>query len=119
TWLVDGQMALPLHGKLPEHGALPVTAPLKFAAFQQPIAAPAANTEAERVVHEYLNSVKYLIQAQRDVVLGYLGQSVPPSRNIEIYEPALGGLAANAPAPLPIVIEKAAAREVNQIVAKP
>ena len=109
TWLVDGQMALPLNGKLPEHGALPVTTPLKLAAFQQPAAATAgAGTEAERVVHEYLNSVKYLIQAQRDVVLGYLGQSVPPSRNIEIYEPALSGLTANAPAPVPIVIEKAA-----------
>ena len=111
TWLVDGQMALPLNGKLPDHGALPLTAPLKLAAFQQPAAgvfATPAGTEAERVVHEYLNSVKYLIQAQRDVVLGYLGQSVPPSRNIEIYDPALGGLAANTPAPLPIVIEKAA-----------
>ncbi|SDG65781.1 polyketide-type polyunsaturated fatty acid synthase PfaA [Dyadobacter soli] len=108
TWLVDGQMALPLNGKLPEHGALPVTEPLKLAAFQQPAAGmPVAGTEAERVVHEYLNSVKYLIQAQRDVVLGYLGQSVPPSRNIEIYEPALGGLAANAPSPVPIVIETA------------
>ncbi|GGN04290.1 polyketide synthase [Dyadobacter beijingensis] len=117
TWLVDGQMALPLHGKLPEHGALPVTEPLKLAAFQQPtIGTPAAGAEAERVVHEYLNSVKYLIQAQRDVVLGYLGQSVPPARNIEIEEPALSGLAANAPAPVPIVIEKAVAA---QAAAKP
>jgi acyl transferase domain-containing protein/NAD(P)H-dependent flavin oxidoreductase YrpB (nitropropane dioxygenase family)/NAD(P)-dependent dehydrogenase (short-subunit alcohol dehydrogenase family) len=115
TWLVDGQMALPLNGKLPEHGALPVTTPLKLAAFQQPAAAVAAGTEAERVVHEYLNSVKYLIQAQRDVVLGYLGQS--PSRNIEIYEPALGGLAANTPAPVPIVIEKAAVKEAHPVAA--
>lgn len=120
TWLVDGQMALPLHGKLPEHGALPVTEPLKLAAFQQPAAGavPATGTEAERVVHEYLNSVKYLIQAQRDVVLGYLGQSVPPSRSIEIYEPALNGLAGNAPAPMPIVIEKAAAQPVQPVAAK-
>lgn len=121
TWLVDGQMALPLNGKLPEHGALPVTTPLKLAAFQQPAvgAATAPGAEAERVVHEYLNSVKYLIQAQRDVVLGYLGQSVPPSRNIEIYEPALGGLAANAPAPVPIVIEKAATASAQPAVIKP
>jgi acyl transferase domain-containing protein/NAD(P)H-dependent flavin oxidoreductase YrpB (nitropropane dioxygenase family)/NAD(P)-dependent dehydrogenase (short-subunit alcohol dehydrogenase family)/acyl carrier protein len=119
TWLVDGQMALPLNGKLPEHGALPVTEPLKLAAFQQPaVAAAVGGTEAERVVHEYLNSVKYLIQAQRDVVLGYLGQSVPPSRNIEIYEPALGGLAAHAPAPVPIVIEKAAAPAAQPAPAK-
>lgn len=113
TWLVDGQMALPLNGKLPDHGALPVTTPLKLAAFQQPAAAAAVatgGTEAERVVSEYLNSVKYLIQAQRDVVLGYLGQSVPPSRNFETYEPALRELAANAPSPLPIVIEKAVAQ---------
>ncbi|SEJ65859.1 polyketide-type polyunsaturated fatty acid synthase PfaA [Dyadobacter sp. SG02] len=122
TWLVDGQMALPLNGKLPDHGALPVTEPLKLAAFQQPATAPAAvgGTEAERVVHEYLNSVKYLIQAQRDVVLGYLGQSVPPSRNIEIHEPALNGLAGNAPAPMPIVIEKAvAAQAVAPVATQP
>ncbi len=105
TWLVDGQMALPLHGKLPEHGALPVTTPLKLAAFQQPATVATAGTEAERVVHEYLNSVKYLIQAQRDVVLGYLGQS--PSRPVEGYEPALGGLAGHAPVPVPIVIGNA------------
>lgn len=115
TWLVDGQMALPLNGKLPEHGALPVTTPLKLAAFQQPVATgvAATGTEAERVVHEYLNSVKYLIQAQRDVVLGYLGQS--PSRHIEVYEPALGGLAANTPAPVPVVIERATTREAAPV----
>lgn len=123
TWLIDGQMALPLNGKLPEHGALPITTPLKLAAFQQPAAGAAvastgaAGTEAERVVSEYLNSVKYLIQAQRDVVLGYLGQSVPPSRNFEIYEPALGGLAANTPAPVPIVIEKVTSGETQPIAA--
>lgn len=128
TWLVDGQMALPLHGKLPAHGALPVTEPLKLAAFQQqtvPIGATAAgaamagSTEAERVVHEYLNSVKYLIQAQRDVVLGYLGQSLPPSRNIDVYEPAPGGLTANAPSPLPIVIEKTAQAAPVPVTARP
>lgn len=118
TWLVDGQIALPLHGKLPAHGAMPVTAPLKLAAFQQPVAVPVGGTEAERVVHEYLNSVKYLIQAQRDVVLGYLGQSMPPSGNIEIYDPSIGGPA--VPAPVPIVIEKVvASQETRHHTPKP
>ncbi|HWK03478.1 MAG TPA: SDR family NAD(P)-dependent oxidoreductase [Puia sp.] len=82
TWLVNGQIALPLSGPLPTHGALPIVQPipltngLLFSAEPPASPAPLAGT-AERIMEEYLNSIKFLVQAQRDVILGYLGQTPP------------------------------------------
>ena len=81
TWLVNGHMAVPLHGKLPAHGALPVVQPLQWHATTQPVTAQAAvpGTKTEQLVQDYLNNVKELIQAQRDVLLGYFGHPVLPA----------------------------------------
>jgi malonyl CoA-acyl carrier protein transacylase/NAD(P)-dependent dehydrogenase (short-subunit alcohol dehydrogenase family)/acyl carrier protein len=83
-WHVNGQLAVPATGKLPAHGALPVLAPvkLKTTATSQP--AIHVNGNAEHMVQEYLNSVKYLVQAQRDVILGYLGQNPTHTTRLEI-----------------------------------
>ena len=100
VWLVNGQSALPAQGALPAHGALPIVQPL---AWKESVVAgahtasvvaggnghavagsgaaglggvpqvPAGN--AERMMQEYFDNMKYLIQAQRDVMLGYLGQA--------------------------------------------
>ncbi|PSL27072.1 type I polyketide synthase [Chitinophaga ginsengisoli] len=84
-WHVNGQLAVPTTGKLPAHGALPVLQPiqLKTAMAAQPVI---VNGNAEHMVQEYLNSVKYLIQAQRDVILGYLGQNPANISRLEIPE---------------------------------
>ncbi|UPK71082.1 type I polyketide synthase [Chitinophaga filiformis] len=83
-WHVNGQLAVPSTGKLPAHGALPVLTPiqLKTAVAAQPVIT--ANGNAEHLVQEYLNSVKYLVQAQRDVILGYLGQNPANISRLEI-----------------------------------
>lgn len=77
VWIVNGQMAVPAVGQLPPHGALPVMHPLKLsqAGFG---ALPPAAAGAERMVEEYLKNMQQLIQAQRDVMLGYLGQTPAP-----------------------------------------
>ncbi|WP_261387507.1 hypothetical protein [Chitinophaga pinensis] len=63
---------------------MPVLQPiqLRTAVPAQTVVAPGGN--AELMVQEYLNSVKYLVQAQRDVILGYLGQNPANINRLEI-----------------------------------
>ena len=72
-WHVNGHNALPSTGKLPDHGALPIVRPIQLSnqAKQPTIMQP--NTAAEQMMLEYLNTMRSLVQAQRDVMLGYLG----------------------------------------------
>ncbi|GAA0548673.1 type I polyketide synthase [Chitinophaga japonensis] len=74
VWLVNGQMAVPATGKLPAHGALPITTPLRLKG-AQPNTVVINQGGAEQMVEAYLNSVKHIVQAQRDVILGYLGHT--------------------------------------------
>jgi len=82
VWIVDGQHAIPSSGKLPAYGALPITEPLKMKNTEirtEIITGSAPSTGAEMMMQEYLNSMKMMIQAQRDVMLQFLGaQSLPP-----------------------------------------
>jgi len=83
TWLVNGQMATPLYGKLPAYSAEPITTPIvNFKTLQTQMASStqvAVSGSAEQLTLEYLANMNALIQAQRDVLLTYLGQgnSVP------------------------------------------
>ncbi|PWV44855.1 type I polyketide synthase [Chitinophaga sp. S165] len=83
-WHVNGQLAMPATGKLPAHGALPVLTPVKLKTTVVSQPAIHVNGNAEHMVQEYLNSVKYLVQAQRDVILGYLGQNPGNITRLEI-----------------------------------
>jgi acyl transferase domain-containing protein/NAD(P)H-dependent flavin oxidoreductase YrpB (nitropropane dioxygenase family)/acyl carrier protein len=81
VWIVDGQHAVPSVGKLPAYGALPIVKPLKMK--EKELTTEILNTPvsaAELMMQEYLNSMKMMIQAQRDVMLQFLGQQVfiPP-----------------------------------------
>jgi acyl transferase domain-containing protein/NAD(P)-dependent dehydrogenase (short-subunit alcohol dehydrogenase family)/acyl carrier protein len=70
TWLVDGHLARPLNGELPPGALRPVTEPLV-----QP--APLA-IDRETTVLEYLRTTREIIEAQRQVMLGFLGESPAP-----------------------------------------
>ncbi|HVO90119.1 MAG TPA: SDR family NAD(P)-dependent oxidoreductase [Casimicrobiaceae bacterium] len=72
AWWVNGQRAWPIHGELPPHAMRPITEPV--------VRAPAAITahpapagEKQAVVLEYMRNMRELIEAQRKVMLGYLG----------------------------------------------
>lgn len=75
-WRVNGQSAHPTIGSLPANGALPITTPIQMNNFtntQNPVVEN--QTNAERMLQEYLNSMKLMVQAQRDVMLTFLGQN--------------------------------------------
>ncbi|MCC9070758.1 SDR family NAD(P)-dependent oxidoreductase [Flavobacterium sp. F-65] len=72
-WRINGQAAHPTTGTLPAHGALPIVTPIQMTnptIIQTPETQPAV----EHILQEYLNGMKMLVQAQRDVMLSFLGQ---------------------------------------------
>lgn len=84
-WRVNGQTAHPTTGTLPSNGALPILNPIQMNSFtnQQAPAAEGQST-AERMLQEYLNSMKLMIQAQRDVMLSFMGQN-PQVQQAPVY----------------------------------
>ncbi|SFE77110.1 polyketide-type polyunsaturated fatty acid synthase PfaA [Chitinophaga sp. CF118] len=77
VWYVNGQLSVPSVGKLPAHGALPITEPLQLKGSEIRTVVT-ANGGAENMVQEYLSNMKYMMQAQRDVMLSFMGH-VPQS----------------------------------------
>ncbi|WP_080780735.1 type I polyketide synthase [Chryseobacterium phocaeense] len=88
-WRVNGQTAHPTTGTLPVNGALPILNPIAMNHFTNNQQTPAAQHQpAERMLQEYLDTMKQLIQAQRDVMLSFLGQS-PQISAAPVYAPSV------------------------------
>jgi acyl transferase domain-containing protein/NAD(P)H-dependent flavin oxidoreductase YrpB (nitropropane dioxygenase family) len=84
-WHVNGQHAVPATGKLPSNGALPIIKPIKIKSKGARMENPQfANSATELMMQEYLNGMKLMIQAQRDVMLTFLGQK-PATGNAVAY----------------------------------
>ncbi|HET7693028.1 MAG TPA: SDR family NAD(P)-dependent oxidoreductase [Gemmatimonadota bacterium] len=102
TWLVDGQWVRPASGALPPGSFRPVTEPPVRAGVHAGLpAAPADDREAAMV--EYLRSMREAIEAQREVMLRYLGAApaVLPTPPVAKRAPAAVPAAAAAP-PVPV-----------------
>ncbi|AIM38336.1 erythronolide synthase [Sphingobacterium sp. ML3W] len=100
-WRVNGQSALPTTGTLPTNGALPILTPLQMNNFaNQPASASESQLATERMLQEYLNSMKLLIQAQRDVMLTFLGQN-PGVNPMPVPTPILPNVVIERQAALP------------------
>jgi acyl transferase domain-containing protein/NAD(P)H-dependent flavin oxidoreductase YrpB (nitropropane dioxygenase family)/NAD(P)-dependent dehydrogenase (short-subunit alcohol dehydrogenase family)/acyl carrier protein len=88
VWRVNGQYAVPIEGKLPSIGGMPFEEPLGLKLVSPSDAgnfAPTITDHSDKVMLEYLDSVRMLIQNQRDVMLGYFGQNpqeMAPRRQI-------------------------------------
>ncbi len=105
AWMVDGGRAWPLHGKPPAHAAKLLDGPVVSAPTYTPpaqIAAPLL--PAEQALVGYLANMRDMVNAQRDVLLGYFG-ATPVHRPAPQADRVLAALpppaAAAAPAPLP------------------
>ena len=85
-WRVNGQAAHPTTGTLPSNGALPILTPIHMNnSTNHQVTTTESQLAAERMLHEYLNSMKLLIQAQRDVMLSFLGQN-PQINPAPVYQ---------------------------------
>jgi acyl transferase domain-containing protein/NAD(P)H-dependent flavin oxidoreductase YrpB (nitropropane dioxygenase family)/NAD(P)-dependent dehydrogenase (short-subunit alcohol dehydrogenase family) len=74
TWYVNGHYARPATGNLPANGALPIIQPIALPQAVAPAVAPAPAGGAEQLMYQYLESMNQLVQAQRDVMMTFLGQ---------------------------------------------
>lgn len=104
VWSVNGQHAIPTVGKLPAYGALPIIEPLKMKNIEgrtEIINTP--SNGAELMMQEYLNSMKMMIQAQRDVMLTFLGQHVPQG-NPAAFQPMVNRVESTAQHVIPAAV---------------
>ncbi|PPE72943.1 hypothetical protein C3942_16105 [Solimonas fluminis] len=81
TWLVNGGHARPLRGAAPAHGAALITAPVvEFGAAAGTVVMPAlaaTSSVGEQALIGYLGNMRELVNAQRDVLLGFFGAPAP------------------------------------------
>jgi acyl transferase domain-containing protein/NAD(P)H-dependent flavin oxidoreductase YrpB (nitropropane dioxygenase family)/NAD(P)-dependent dehydrogenase (short-subunit alcohol dehydrogenase family)/acyl carrier protein len=98
VWRINGQFAVPIEGKLPSVGGMPFEEPLGLKLVSESAASGAGNfvptvtDHSDKVMLEYLDSVRMLIQNQRDVMLGYFGQNpqeITPRRSIGYTAPSI------------------------------
>lgn len=117
TWMVNGGRAWPLKGTAPSYAAAVVTQPvievaaaLSASPSTTRIAAPvAAVTAGDQALVAYLANMRDLVNAQRDVLLGYFGA---PGAQVAVRASERAALVATiAPAPepaLPAIADKVA-----------
>jgi acyl transferase domain-containing protein/NAD(P)H-dependent flavin oxidoreductase YrpB (nitropropane dioxygenase family)/acyl carrier protein len=96
AWMVNGGFARPVEGEPPRGGLRPIVRPIVTAA---PVSAAPSDRDAAMV--EYLRNMREAVRAQRDVMLGFLGQRPP------VEAPTPVAVVAPAPAKLAIVEAKA------------
>lgn len=83
VWHINGHNAIPTDGRMPSTGAYPITQPimnLKNMTNNLNNNSTSGLSSSDQVILEYLNSMRMMLQSQRDVMLGYLGHT--PNNNI-------------------------------------
>ena len=75
-WHINGHNAIPTDGRMPSTGAYPIIQPimnLKNMTNNLNNNSTSGLSSSDQVILEYLNSMRMMLQSQRDVMLGYLG----------------------------------------------
>lgn len=78
VWHINGHNAIPTNGQMPSTGAYPITQPimnLKNMTNNLNNNSTSGLSSSDQVILEYLNSMRMMLQSQRDVMLGYLGHT--------------------------------------------
>ena len=74
AWLISGFKSRPARGELPASAMHPIAGPIRRAPSFGGIQA----TERDTAILEYLRNVREMAETQHQIMLGYLGQPVPP-----------------------------------------
>lgn len=72
-WMINGARARPSQGDAPRHAGKPLLRPLALASTGGVVLS--SQEPADQAVFHYLNNMRDLVQAQRDVMLGLLGSN--------------------------------------------
>lgn len=78
VWHINGHNAIPTDGRMPSTGAYPITQPimnLENMTNNLNNNSTSGLSSSDQVILEYLNSMRMMLQSQRDVMLGYLGHT--------------------------------------------
>lgn len=109
VWFVNGQHAVPSTGKLPSYGALPIIEPIKMKSkglrTDHNHTAPHS---MEPMIQEYLKSMNMMIQAQRDVMLRFLGHNVAIENSVVLQPQSQPVTVDHQAMPVPVVQEQQA-----------
>ncbi|MCC7040982.1 MAG: SDR family NAD(P)-dependent oxidoreductase [Burkholderiales bacterium] len=93
TWWVNGQRAWPMQGEVPGHALRPIVDPIPMRASYE-VAPPQG--ERDVAVLDYLRNVRELVDAQRRVMLSYLGSD--PGAGAALHDSARLSAPDTAPA---------------------
>jgi acyl transferase domain-containing protein/NAD(P)H-dependent flavin oxidoreductase YrpB (nitropropane dioxygenase family)/NAD(P)-dependent dehydrogenase (short-subunit alcohol dehydrogenase family) len=101
-WMVNGGRAWPRIGEVPAHGGKVVLAPVTMATARTGQAEPAALSEHQLTVMNYLSNMRDVVNAQRDVLMSFLGSPVAIERPVAGKPVAERSVARMATAPAAI-----------------
>ncbi len=83
VWWVNGARARPVNGSAPRHAGKAILRPLDINPVQQPVPLHDGQPQHEAVVH-YLDNVRNMVYAQRDVMLALLDNNNPINQYQEV-----------------------------------
>ncbi len=107
SWWVNGHTATPVKGEAPAGSYRPFTQPVELQMSRSNTSTPAGGAPAdsrEAAVIEYLRNMREMVSAQRDVMLGLLGQPIPVAATETVA--ALPAAAAQAVAQDPRILSE-------------
>jgi malonyl CoA-acyl carrier protein transacylase/NADP-dependent 3-hydroxy acid dehydrogenase YdfG len=102
AWWVNGHRAWPMHGEAPANALRPITEPIRLA----PARTSEPAGEREAVVLDYLRNVREMVDAQRRVMLSYLGSdpgAAPAVIEGTVTHAPIAAPRPSAPAPAPVI----------------
>jgi acyl transferase domain-containing protein/NAD(P)H-dependent flavin oxidoreductase YrpB (nitropropane dioxygenase family)/NAD(P)-dependent dehydrogenase (short-subunit alcohol dehydrogenase family) len=108
AWLVDGFLARPAHGALPDNGLRPARYPVVTGVGQAATPPPAPGAARDQVVLEYLDSMRRLVDTQREVMLGYLGATPAPAPVYDAISAPMSQMTVVSPPPSQAMVVAAA-----------